>query len=95
MNIKENHSLWQYLEFLEICPSEHFLKIDPKELEDHVKCKSDQRQSCGEFQVVRFRVKNCLKQSPDAPDRPRFQKGTEAVSGFQMLVTWLTQTLAI
>jgi hypothetical protein len=35
--MKENSSLWQYLEFPEICPAEHFLKIDTKVLEYDVK----------------------------------------------------------
>jgi hypothetical protein len=29
MNMEENPSLWQDLEFLEICLAKHFLKIDP------------------------------------------------------------------
>jgi hypothetical protein len=37
MNIEENHSLWQDLEFSKICPAEHFSKIDPEVLEDDVK----------------------------------------------------------
>jgi hypothetical protein len=36
MNMEKNPSLWQYLEFREICPDEHFSKIDPKGLEDKV-----------------------------------------------------------
>jgi hypothetical protein len=37
MKMEENCSIWQYLEFHEICPAEHFSKIDLKELEDDVK----------------------------------------------------------
>jgi hypothetical protein len=37
MNMEENRSIWQYLEFPEICPAEHFSKIDQQELEDDVK----------------------------------------------------------
>jgi hypothetical protein len=37
MNIEENPSLWQDLEFPKICPTEHFSKIDPEGLEDDVK----------------------------------------------------------
>jgi hypothetical protein len=37
MNMEENPSLWQYLEFPEIYPAEHFSKIDPKVLKDDVK----------------------------------------------------------
>jgi hypothetical protein len=33
MNIEENHSIWQYLEFPEICPAESFSTINLKELE--------------------------------------------------------------
>jgi hypothetical protein len=33
----ENSALWLYLEFPEICPAEHFFKIDPNGLEDDVK----------------------------------------------------------
>jgi hypothetical protein len=36
MNMEENCSIWQYLEFPEICSTEHFSKIDSKELEDDV-----------------------------------------------------------
>jgi hypothetical protein len=36
MNMEENPSLWQYLEFPEICHAEHFSKIDPKGLEDDI-----------------------------------------------------------
>jgi hypothetical protein len=32
MNMEENPSLWQDLKFPEICPAEHFSKIDPKGL---------------------------------------------------------------
>jgi hypothetical protein len=35
--MEENRSIWQYLEFPEICPIEHFPKIDLKGLEDDVK----------------------------------------------------------
>jgi hypothetical protein len=37
MNMKENPSLWQDLEFSEICPPEHFSKIDPEGLEGDIK----------------------------------------------------------
>jgi hypothetical protein len=37
MNMEENHSIWQYFEFHEICPAEHFSKIYPKEIEDDIK----------------------------------------------------------
>jgi hypothetical protein len=37
MNMEENPSLWQYLEFPKICPAEHFSKIDPKGLENDIK----------------------------------------------------------
>jgi hypothetical protein len=47
MNIEENPSLWQDLEFSKICPAKHFLKIDPEGLEDDVKLKSEQHDSCG------------------------------------------------
>jgi hypothetical protein len=30
--MEENPLLWQYLEFFEISPPEHFLKIDPEVL---------------------------------------------------------------
>jgi hypothetical protein len=33
----ENSLLWHYLEFSEICPAEHFFKIDPKGIEDDIK----------------------------------------------------------
>jgi hypothetical protein len=59
--MEENRSIWQYLEFPEICPAEHFSEIDPKELEDDVKLKSDQHANYGEFQAVRFRVKKTFK----------------------------------
>jgi hypothetical protein len=36
-NMREKSSLWHYLEFPEICPAEHFFKIDPNGLEDDVK----------------------------------------------------------
>jgi hypothetical protein len=94
-NIGENSSLRHYLEFHKICPAEHFFNIDPHRLEDYVKLKSDQHESCGEFQGVRFRVKKRPKRSPQAPVLPRLLKGTEPVSGFRKLVTWWTQTLAI
>jgi hypothetical protein len=35
--MEENPSLWHYLEFPKIRPTEYFSKIDPKELEDDVK----------------------------------------------------------
>jgi hypothetical protein len=41
--------------------AEHFSKIDQKGLEDDVKLKSDQHESCGEFQDIRFRVKKSSK----------------------------------
>jgi hypothetical protein len=37
MNMEENHSIWQYLEFPEICPAEHFSNIDLKGIEDYIK----------------------------------------------------------
>jgi hypothetical protein len=37
INMGENSSLRHYLEFPEICPAEHFFKIDPNGLEDDVK----------------------------------------------------------
>jgi hypothetical protein len=37
MNMEENPSLWQYLEFSKICPAEYFSKIDTKGLEYYVK----------------------------------------------------------
>jgi hypothetical protein len=47
MNMEENRSIWQYLEFPKICPAEHSSRIDPKELEDDIKWKSDKHESCG------------------------------------------------
>jgi hypothetical protein len=32
MNMEENRSIWQYLEFPEICPAKHFSKIDKRSL---------------------------------------------------------------
>jgi hypothetical protein len=37
MNMEENRSIWQYLEFPENCHAEQFSKIDPKGLEGDVK----------------------------------------------------------
>jgi hypothetical protein len=37
MNMKENRSVWQYLDFSEIYPAQHFSEIDPKVLEDDIK----------------------------------------------------------
>jgi hypothetical protein len=37
MNMEENPSLWQDLEFSEICPPEHFSKIDLEGLEGDIK----------------------------------------------------------
>jgi hypothetical protein len=86
MNIEENPSIWQDLEFPEICHAKHISKIELEGLEYDVKEKSDQHKSCGEFQAVRFRVKHHPKRSPDAPDMSRFVKGIAAVSGFRKLV---------
>jgi hypothetical protein len=30
MNMEENRSIWQYLEFPEICPAEYFFKDRPE-----------------------------------------------------------------
>jgi hypothetical protein len=95
MNMKENRSIWQYLEFPESCPAEHFSNINPNELAYYVKLKSYQHERCVEFQAVRLRVKNHPKQSPDAPENPQLRKSTKAVLGFRKLVMWLTQTLSI
>jgi hypothetical protein len=35
--MKENPSLWQYLEFSKICLAEHFSKIDLEALEGDIK----------------------------------------------------------
>jgi hypothetical protein len=45
--IEENRTIWQYLELLEICPAEHFSKIYLKGLDDDVKEKRYQHESCG------------------------------------------------
>jgi hypothetical protein len=37
MNMEENPSIWQDLEFPEICPDEHISKIEPEELEYDIK----------------------------------------------------------
>jgi hypothetical protein len=76
MNMEENRSIWQYLEFPEICHAEHFSDIDPNELEDDAKWKSDQHERCAEFQAIRFRVKYRPKRSTEAPEKAQFLKGT-------------------
>jgi hypothetical protein len=35
--MEENRSIWQYLEFPEICPAEHFSKINLNKVEYDVK----------------------------------------------------------
>jgi hypothetical protein len=49
----------------------------------------------GNFKPYDLESKIIQNGVPDASDKPQLVKGTEAVSGFQKLVTWLTQNLAI
>jgi hypothetical protein len=77
MNMEENRSIWQYLEFTKIFLAEHFWKIDPKSLKMMFNEKVINMKGVGNFKPYDLESKNCPKWSmtlQKSPDYGRVQK---------------------
>ena len=85
--MEENRSLWQNLEFPEICLCRTFSKIAQKLPEDSVKWKRPNGQSCAKFYANDFRHIIFPNRTTDAPGKSVLLRGTESVSGLRKYVT--------